>query len=68
MAEKASAQEGLMLLTAEQRQHIGNRTALKRWGQTDELVGPALLLASGAGSYMTGSVIVVDGGILANLA
>ena len=55
-------------LTEEQRLHIGNRTALKRWGQTDELVGPALLLASDAGSYMTGSVIVVDGGILSNLA
>ncbi len=55
-------------LTEEQRQHIGQRTALKRWGQTDELVGPALLLASDAGSYMTGSVVVVDGGILANLA
>jgi NAD(P)-dependent dehydrogenase (short-subunit alcohol dehydrogenase family) len=54
-------------LTQEQRQVIGQRTALKRWGNTDELVGPALLLASNAGSYMTGSVIVVDGGILANL-
>lgn len=55
-------------LTEAQRQHIGQRTALKRWGETNELVGPALLLASDAGSYMTGSVIVVDGGILANLA
>ena len=54
-------------LTEEQRQVIGNRTALKRWGNTEELVGPALLLASDAGSYMTGCVIVVDGGILANL-
>ena len=54
-------------LTEEQRQIIGQRTALKRWGNTEELVGPALLLASNAGSYMTGSVIIVDGGILANL-
>lgn len=54
-------------LTAEQRELIGGRTALKRWGRTQELVGPALLLASNAGSYLTGSVIVVDGGILANL-
>jgi len=54
-------------LTEEQRNTIGQRTALKRWATTDELVGPALLLASNAGSYMTGSVIVVDGGILANL-
>jgi len=55
-------------LTEEQRQLIGQRTALKRWGQTEELVGPALLLASQAGSYMSGTVVVVDGGILANVA
>ncbi|MFP6762200.1 MAG: SDR family NAD(P)-dependent oxidoreductase [Planctomycetaceae bacterium] len=55
-------------LTAEQRQLIGQRTALKRWGQPVELVGPALLLASQAGSYMSGTVVVVDGGIVANVA
>lgn len=54
-------------LTEEQRNAVGQRTALKRWGETGELTGPALLLASEAGSYMTGSLIVVDGGILANL-
>ena len=54
-------------LTGEQRNMVGQRTALKRWGETEELVGPALLLASGAGSYMSGSLIVVDGGILANV-
>ena len=54
-------------LTEEQRSMVGQRTALKRWGETEELVGPALLLASGAGSYMSGSLIVVDGGILANV-
>ena len=54
-------------LPEEIRNHIGQRTALKRWGETHELVGPALMLASEAGSYVTGSVIVVDGGITANL-
>jgi len=37
-------------------------TALGRWGETRELAGPALLLASGAGSYITGANLVVDGG------
>ena len=36
--------------------------ALKRGGQTHEIVGAALYLASNASSYTTGSVIRVDGG------
>ena len=38
------------------------RMPMRRLGRLHELDGPLLLLASGAGSYMTGSVIVVDGG------
>ncbi len=38
---------------------------LRRFGKTSEIVGAALLLASGASSYMTGSVVAVDGGYLA---
>lgn len=41
---------------------------MKRLGDISELDGPLLLLASDAGSYMTGSVITVDGGALLSLS
>ncbi|WP_173916341.1 SDR family NAD(P)-dependent oxidoreductase [Halobacillus sp. Marseille-Q1614] len=39
------------------------RTPLKRIGELKELTGSALLLASEAGSYMTGQTLFVDGGM-----
>jgi NAD(P)-dependent dehydrogenase (short-subunit alcohol dehydrogenase family) len=42
------------------------RTPMKRFGNVEELAGAAVYLASDAASYTTGSVIVVDGGILAS--
>jgi NAD(P)-dependent dehydrogenase (short-subunit alcohol dehydrogenase family) len=42
------------------------RTPMKRFGNADELVGAAILLASDAASFMTGSVVTVDGGFLAS--
>jgi len=45
---------------------LKKRIPLARIGEVEELSGPILLLASSAGSFMTGSVIAVDGGQLCN--
>ena len=57
----------MSILSAEQQEAFAARTALGRWGEPEELVGPALLLASDAGSYITGTVLVVDGGAAARV-
>jgi 3-oxoacyl-[acyl-carrier protein] reductase len=54
----------MTLLTPEQKKVFAERTALKRWGQTIDMVGPVLLLSTDAGAYITGNVILADGGIL----
>ncbi|MCL5041786.1 MAG: SDR family oxidoreductase [Gammaproteobacteria bacterium] len=46
--------------------YIRSKVPMRRLGQLDELSGPLLLLASEAGSFMTGSVLTVDGGHVTN--
>ena len=57
----------MSILSREQQDAFSARAAVGRWGTPDELAGPALLLASDAGSYITGTVLVVDGGVTANV-
>lgn len=41
---------------------ILSRIPAGRWGKPEDFKGPAMLLASAAGEYMNGSIVLVDGG------
>lgn len=47
---------------------LESRTAVVRWGKPEDLRGALLLLASDAGSYITGHTLVIDGGLSPILA
>lgn len=47
------------------RKYFVDRTAVGRHGQPDEIAGAAVYLLSEAASYMTGQVMVIDGGLTA---
>jgi NAD(P)-dependent dehydrogenase (short-subunit alcohol dehydrogenase family) len=47
-------------------QELLMRTPLGRFGKTEELVGAAIYLASDSASFVTGQILVVDGGFLAS--
>jgi NAD(P)-dependent dehydrogenase (short-subunit alcohol dehydrogenase family) len=55
----------MSVLSGPEKQAFADRTALGRWAEPGELVGPVLMLCSDAGSYVTGQTIFVDGGYLA---
>ncbi len=54
----------MSILNDQQKQKFAELTAVKRWGQPVDMVGPALLLGTDAGAFVTGNVIVADGGTL----
>lgn len=41
---------------------VVKRTPIGRWGEVQDLVGPTVFLAAAASNFMTGQVVVVDGG------
>jgi NAD(P)-dependent dehydrogenase (short-subunit alcohol dehydrogenase family) len=55
----------MSILSDAEKKAFADRTALGRWGQPAELIGPAVFLCSEAGSYVTGHCLVVDGGYTA---
>jgi NAD(P)-dependent dehydrogenase (short-subunit alcohol dehydrogenase family) len=52
----------ILIETPQIHDHIVGQTALGRHAQPDEIAGAAVFLASEAAAFVTGSVIVVDGG------
>ena len=46
-------------------QFIIAKTPAERWGEADDLGGPAVFLASDASNFVNGHILYVDGGILA---
>ena len=55
-----------LLVGTERGRELLLRTPMRRWGRLEELAGAAVFLASDAASYVTGHVLVVDGGFLAS--
>ncbi len=49
---------------AQRSRNMLDRIPAGRWGELEDLKGPAVFLASGASDYMHGSVVPVDGGWL----
>ncbi len=56
------AEQNRKVLTPDRVTSIMGHTPMKRFGEARELIGATLLLAGGAGSFITGAEVVVDGG------
>ena len=56
------AEQNRKVLTPDRVASIMGHTPMKRFGEARELIGATLLLASEAGSFITGTELVVDGG------
>jgi NAD(P)-dependent dehydrogenase (short-subunit alcohol dehydrogenase family) len=56
-----------LLADPERRDPILRRTPMGRLGEIDDIVGPVMFLASDLARFITGTVLVVDGGALASV-
>jgi NAD(P)-dependent dehydrogenase (short-subunit alcohol dehydrogenase family) len=55
-----------LILHTPRGRELKMRTPMKRFGEADELVGGAIYLCSDAASFVTGEMLVIDGGFLAS--
>ncbi len=55
-----------LLDKSERGKELKLRTPMGRFGKTEELVGAAIFLSSDASTFITGEILVVDGGFLAS--
>jgi NAD(P)-dependent dehydrogenase (short-subunit alcohol dehydrogenase family) len=55
-----------LILNTDRGRELKMRTPMKRFGTLDEIVGGAIYLVSDAASYVTGEILVIDGGFLAS--
>jgi NAD(P)-dependent dehydrogenase (short-subunit alcohol dehydrogenase family) len=58
--------KSLAVEKSERGKELRMRTPMGRFGKTEELVGAAVYLASDASAFVTGEILVVDGGFLAS--
>ncbi len=54
------------LLASPRGSELLTRTPMRRFGKVEELVGATVFLASDASSFVTGQLLVVDGGFMAS--